>query len=71
MTAPPTPEQLWDEILAEAGEVLADEEADVTFEQAAEELRAMGVDVDAAIRDGEAFLAKLERGEISTDRTPK
>lgn len=59
---PPTPEALWDELLDEAGEALEEEAAGVSFEQAASELAAMGVDVDAELRKGEAFLAKLEGG---------
>jgi hypothetical protein len=53
-------EELWEELLDEAGEALIDEAAAVSVEQAEKELAEAGFDVAAERARAEAFLRWLE-----------
>jgi hypothetical protein len=58
----PTHKEVWQKLLDEAGEDQVDRAAKVTPEEAAKELRAAGVDVEAERAKANAFLADLEEG---------
>jgi hypothetical protein len=55
-----TPKELWDELVAEAGEEEIEKAASVSVAQAEAELRAAGVDVDADRARARRMLGELE-----------
>jgi hypothetical protein len=57
-----THKELWDHLVAEAGEEEIEKAASMSVEQAEAELRAAGFDVAAERARAEAFLDDLERG---------
>ncbi|MGH7439563.1 MAG: hypothetical protein ACRENE_28065 [Polyangiaceae bacterium] len=56
---PRSPDDLWRQLVEEAGADLIEQAAAVTVEQAERELRAAGFDVAAERRAGEAVIARL------------
>lgn len=62
---PPTPEQLWEELVQEAGEDEIEAACAESDEEVERYLTANGFDVEAERAKGEAFLAALEGGAAS------
>jgi hypothetical protein len=63
---PLTEEELWQELVDEAGKELIEAAASVSVEQAEKDLAAAGFDVAAERARAEQFLVDLENGAIET-----
>ncbi|HEY1691724.1 MAG TPA: hypothetical protein VGG39_06165 [Polyangiaceae bacterium] len=63
-------EELWEELLDEAGEALIEEAAAVSVEQAEKELAEAGFDVAAERARAEAFLLWLEGTPVPAVPSP-
>ena len=54
-----SPDEIWRQLVEEAGEDLVEQAAAISVAQAERELRAAGFDVEAERRAGEAVIARL------------